>query len=96
MKTNTKNISLKDIVNSIPQKDVKRVAKRIKIANLIVQGLNNKGLSKKEFADLMGKTPSTVTRWLSGDHNFETDTLFEIEDALGITIIGNVERLAIT
>lgn len=27
-------------------------------------------LSKKQFADKMGKNPSEITKWLSGTHNF--------------------------
>ncbi|MDH6313425.1 ribosome-binding protein aMBF1 (putative translation factor) [Parabacteroides sp. PFB2-10] len=87
MQTNKKKISLKEIVENIPERDVKRVAKRIQIVNMIVEGMDQKGLGKKDLARLMHKTPSTITRWLSGDHNFETETLFDIEDALGINII---------
>ena len=34
-----------------------------------------KDLTKKEFADSIGKRPSEVTRWLSGQHNFTIRTL---------------------
>ena len=34
-----------------------------------------KGLTKKEFADSIGKRPSEVTKWLSGQHNFTIRTL---------------------
>lgn len=87
MQTNKKKISLKEIVENISERDVKRAAKRIQVVNMIVEGMNKKGLGKKDLARLMHKTPSTVTRWLSGDHNFETETLFDIEEALDIHII---------
>lgn len=35
----------------------------------------------------MGKRPSEITKWLSGTYNFNTDTLFDIEDVLGIIIV---------
>lgn len=44
------------------------------------------GLNRQKFADLMGAQPSTITRWLSGEHNFEINTLFEIEKQLNISL----------
>jgi len=35
-------------------------------------------LSKLSFAALMKKDPATVSRWLSGNHNFTIETLCEI------------------
>lgn len=35
-------------------------------------------LSKHDFAKLVKKTPSTVSRWLTGEHNFSIETLCEI------------------
>ena len=35
-------------------------------------------LSKRDFAKLVKKTPSTVSRWLTGEHNFSIETLCEI------------------
>jgi transcriptional regulator with XRE-family HTH domain len=34
-----------------------------------------RGLSKLEFAQALGKRPSEVTKWLSGQHNFTIRTL---------------------
>jgi hypothetical protein len=31
--------------------------------------------------------PSIITRWLSGKHNFTIETLFQIEDCLGIKLL---------
>lgn len=53
-----------------------------KIENKIKEAV----LQRQEFADLMGVQPSTITRWLSGDHNFEINTLFEIEKQLNIKL----------
>lgn len=44
------------------------------------------GLTRKEFAEQMGTVPSSITKWLSGQHNFEINTLFEIERVLGFTL----------
>ena len=58
------------------------------VAEQIKEALAERGLSKKQFAELMGKSPSEVSRWLSGQHNFTIAMLQEISDALGIEITG--------
>lgn len=46
-----------------------------------------RGLSRKEFADAMGKRPSEVTKWLSGHHNFTISTIAKISAFFGQPII---------
>ena len=48
--------------------------------------VKQRGWSKGEFAERMGKHPSEITKWLSGTHNFTTDTLAEIAVTLGVTV----------
>jgi len=57
------------------------------LATKIAEGIINKGLSKIEFARLIDQTPSTISRWLTGHHNFTVDTLNNIEDILGIDLL---------
>lgn len=45
------------------------------ISNKIDALMKERGLSKKQFADQIGKRPSEITRWLSGQHNFTLSTL---------------------
>ena len=40
--------------------------------NRIYDILESKGMSQKDFARLMGKTETEVSRWLSGTHNLPT------------------------
>lgn len=54
----------------------------------IKAALVERGLSKKKFAGLMGKGPSEVTKWLSGEHNFTIALLQRISDVLGTEITG--------
>jgi len=37
--------------------------------------MTQRGISKKELAKSLGKRPSEITRWLSGQHNFTIRTL---------------------
>lgn len=57
------------------------------LASKIKSAIKAKGLKQKQFAAKMGVQQSVVTRWLKGDHNFTIETLFKIEQVLGIEII---------
>lgn len=57
------------------------------IAAKIRRRLRILGMSNVEFANAIGTYPSTVSKWLSGSHNFELKTLVDIEDILDIIII---------
>ena len=59
----------------------------VAIANRIYQILEAKGMSQKDFALLMGKTETEVSRWLSGTHNLTMATICKISAALHEDII---------
>ena len=61
--------------------------KRMGLAARIYEGMHTKGLTNQEFAFLMGKKPAEISRWLSGTHNFTTETLWELERVLGIQLV---------
>ena len=62
-------------------------------AEQIEAAMKERGLGKKQFAELMHKNPSEVTKWLSGKHNFTIALLEDISKALGVRITG-VEDVA--
>ena len=71
----TINSTFKQMVAEVPA-DVKiEVDLSFAIADRIDALIKKKGLTKKEFADSIGKRPSEVTKWLSGQHNFTIRTL---------------------
>ncbi len=39
-------------------------------------------MTQREFATLMGKAESEISRWLTGSHGFTTTTLVKIEAVL--------------
>ena len=59
----------------------------VAIANRIYSILEQRGLSQKDFAQLMGKTETEVSRWLSGTHNLTISTISKITSVLGEDII---------
>lgn len=71
--------------------DSKNNIRRAIVAAQISEAMAKAGLSRKQLAVKMGRTPSEVTRWLSGNHNFTIDLLAEISEAVGAQITGVVD-----
>jgi transcriptional regulator with XRE-family HTH domain len=69
-----------------------RVENRMLLAAKIDDAIKAKGWSKKEFAGKMGKSPSEISKWLSGTHNFTSDTLVDIAKILGTSLIDLEEQ----
>src|SRR5690606_36234456 len=63
-----------------------QTAVKMRLAAKLGDLIKQQGWSKGDFADHVGKHPSEITKWLSGTHNFTTDTLSEIAVALGVTV----------
>ena len=61
--------------------------RRMGLAVKIADTLRSRGITNQEFAFMMGKKPSEVTRWLSGTHNFTTETLWQMERVLKIQLL---------
>lgn len=59
----------------------------VSIANRIYDILEAKGMSQKDFARLMGKTETEVSRWLSGTHNLTMATICKISTALNAEVV---------
>ncbi len=68
-----------------------RSQKRILLAARLKDILAELGWKKKDLSEKLGKNPSEVTKWLSGKHNFTTDTLAEIERVTGKPLINVME-----
>lgn len=50
-----------------------------------INGINL--FKKKDFARLLNKRDSEISKWLTGRHNFTTQTIARIETALGSKLI---------
>lgn len=93
MSTNRRKPSatLTKIISSITEEDKRRTRDRILIAVKIADALEAKKLSQKAFAELMKKSESEISEWLSGNRNFTVDTLSDISDCLGICLLPSSE-----
>lgn len=70
----SKNI-YRNMVASVPTNIKAELNLSFAISDRIEFLMNEKGLSKKQFADALGRRPSEITKWLSGQHNFTIATL---------------------
>ena len=79
--------SLQEMLGNIPGDTQIKIDLSIEISDRIEALMQERGLSKKQFAEALGKRPSEVTKWLSGQHNFTLATLSMISLYFGKPII---------
>jgi transcriptional regulator with XRE-family HTH domain len=82
-----------EILNDISAAELNRTRNRMQLAAKIDDGIKAKGWKKTDFAREMKKSPPEISKWLSGTHNFTSDTLFDIGEVLGIKLI-NIDEPA--
>jgi antitoxin component HigA of HigAB toxin-antitoxin module len=75
------------IVAAIPAAIHKEVDMQMAVSNRIYNLMQEKGLSKSEFARAIGKRPCEITKWLSGQHNFTLATIGMLSAFFGRPII---------
>jgi transcriptional regulator with XRE-family HTH domain len=63
------------------------IEKNLAITEKVRLALETKGWSKGQLAEAMGKSPSEVSKWLSGMHNLTLKSIIKMEAALGIDLI---------
>jgi len=85
------NISL-EILQELTPEEAGKIEKKMLLAAKIDNALKAKGWKKKNLAESLNKLPSEITKWLSGTHNFTTDTLWDIERVLDIELINITEK----
>ncbi|MHC1705755.1 MAG: multiprotein-bridging factor 1 family protein [Tenuifilaceae bacterium] len=76
-----------DLFQGISKEELERTEKRMLLAARIDDAIKAKGWKNKHLAAALGKSPSEISKWLSGTHNFTADTLFDIERELSVTLI---------
>lgn len=62
------------------------------IAITILEHLEAKGISQKQFATMMLVSPQMVNKWLKGNVNFTLETISKMEFVLGISLLHFVQH----
>lgn len=65
----------------------KEVAMEFAISNRIYELMQKRGLNKIQLAQALGKRPSEITKWLSGQHNFTIKTLSTLQAFFGEPLV---------
>ena len=82
-----KNPLFEECLQGVSPEVREEVRLNIDIANRIYDLLKAKKMTQREFAALMGKRESEISRWLTGSHGFTTTTLAKIAAVLGEPIV---------
>ena len=80
MKTNA---LMESIRQSTPPEVNLQVDMAVRIANRVYDILDERNMTQKDFAKLVGKTENEVSRWLCGTHNLTLATIAKMSVALG-------------
>lgn len=75
------------MLSGVPQEIITEIDISFAIATEIEVLMRDKGLTKKQFSDALGKRPSEVTKWLSGQRNFTIRILALISGFFGQPLI---------
>jgi transcriptional regulator with XRE-family HTH domain len=74
------------LLDKITPAELQKTKVKMVLAARIDDILQQKDWTKKQLAMRLSKSPSEITKWLSGTHNFTIDTLSDICYALDIDI----------
>ena len=79
---------INDLLKNIKPEEQEQTDYKMKLAAKIYAALKSKGWKSIDLAEALHlKSPSLVSKWLSGTHNFTVDTLVEIQRVLEIRLI---------
>jgi transcriptional regulator with XRE-family HTH domain len=65
----------------------KFIEKNLAITEKVRLVMESKGWKSQDLAKAMDKSPSEVSKWLSGMHNITLKSIIKMEQALGIDLI---------
>lgn len=82
---------LSDFLSTITAQEIEETNSRMRIAAKIADAMKAKGINKSTLAKLLNQNNSVITKWLSGTHNYTTDTLELIGNALDISLLNEYE-----
>ncbi|WNJ16588.1 helix-turn-helix transcriptional regulator [Pontibacter sp. G13] len=86
----------KRILDQTPQDRKLFVRLNADIVVRVHELMQEKGFRQIDLAKAMGKTPSEVSKWLSGAHNLTLRSLVKLQEALGEPIIQVPKRTSLT
>lgn len=83
----TQNKLFRDCLAAVPAEQKAAFDLSFGIAEKLSEVLKEKGLSQKDLAKMLNKRDSEISKWLTGRHNFTTQTIARIQAALGCNLV---------
>lgn len=83
----TMKTPFREMLAAVPAGIQQEVDLELAISNRINEMMIQRGLTKLEFAQALGKRPSEVTKWLSGQHNFTLRTISALSAFFGEPLV---------
>ena len=77
---------IQELQNEATPLEMEQTNVKMQLAANIEDLIKSKGWSKTRFASELNKTQPEISKWLSGAHNFTTDTLTHIAYVLGVEV----------
>lgn len=77
----------KRILDNTPDEVRIFVRKHSDIVVRVYELMREKGWTQKDLAGKLEKTPSEISKWLNGEHNFTLRSIAKLESELGAEII---------
>ena len=74
-------------INNVKPESEAFIKMSIDISKRIQELMEAKGMKQNELAEALGKSPSEVSKWLSGMHNFTLKSIGKLEVILGAPIL---------
>lgn len=81
------NTSFDEMLSNTSPAIQQEVSMEFAISNRIYELMTQRGLTKLQFAQALGKKPSEVAKWLSGQHNFTLRTISMLSTYFGKPLI---------
>lgn len=81
------------IISNTPAESKNFISKSLEIAHQISIVLDERDLTQKNLAEMLGKSEAEISKWLCGMHNFTIRTIAHIESALGEEIIVTPQKV---
>lgn len=63
------------------------IERNLEITQKVCSILKQRSIKKKEFAKMLDKKPSEITKWLSGLHNLTLKSITKMEVVLGVNLM---------
>jgi len=79
--------SFAKMLATVPPQIQQEIKMEFAISDRIYDLMVKHNLNKKQLAQAVGKRPSEVTKWLSGQHNFTIKTLALLSSFFGEPIV---------